>query len=183
MFYAGPEGGSLSLEEAVKIAGDFHGDAPTEQEVEKILHLPIENVSWYALNKLCGRSPEMAEALWELVKEEARNEFESGHRAAEVFEPVHWTRGAWQRARYLAIRDSFVEQWRPQGGIDLAMLDMLTRSFYMYLCWTEQAVLRTETEMRADPPEWGQARRQREQSLPRDRSEMKGYWDPPYASE
>jgi hypothetical protein len=145
--------------------------------------MPVENVSWYAMNKLCGSSPEMAEALWSLVKEEARHEFESGHRAAEVFEPAHWLRDAWQRARYLAIRDSFIEQWRPQGGIDLAMIDMLTQSFYLYLYWTEQAVLRTETEMRADPPEWVLARRQREHSFPRDRSEMKGYWDPPYASE
>ncbi len=55
-------------------------------------------------------SPEMAEALWKLLKEEARNEFESGHRAAEVFEPAHWLRDAWRRARYLAIRDSFIEQ-------------------------------------------------------------------------
>ncbi len=183
LFYTSPEGGSLSLEEAVKTASNFHDDGTVEEQLDKILRMPVESVSWYAMNKLCGSSPETAEALWKLVKEEARNEFESGHRAAEVFEPVHWLRDAWQRARYLAIRDSFIEQWRPQGGIDLAMIDMLTQSFYLYLHWTEQAVLRTETEMRADPPEWVLARRQREHNFPRDRSGMKGYWDPPYAGE
>lgn len=44
-------------------------------------------------------------------------------------------------------------------------------------------ILRTGTEMRADPPEWVHARRQREHDFPRDRSEMKAYRDPPYASE
>jgi hypothetical protein len=183
MFYTSAEGGGLTLEEAVKTASGFPDDATVEEQLDRILRMPVEIVSWYAMNKLCGSSPQTAEALWKLLKEEARNEFESGHRAAEVFEPVHWLRDAWQRARYLAIRDSFIEQWQPQGGIDLAMIDMLTQSFYLYLYWTEQSVLRAQTEMRADPPEWVLARRQREHEFPRDRSGMKGNWEPAYASE
>jgi len=88
LFYTSPEGGSLSLEEAVKTASNFHDDGTVEEQLDKILRMPVENVSWYAVNKLCGSSPE-----------------------------------------------------------------------------------------------WVLARRQREHSFPRDRSEMRGYWDPPYASE
>jgi len=162
----------------VKAASNFHDDGTVEEQLDNILRMPVGNVSWYAVNKLCGSSPELAEALWKLRAQRVRERPPGGG----VFGPVHWLRDAWQRARHLAIRDSSIEQWRPQGGIDSAMIDMLTQSFYLYLYWTEQAVLRTETEMRADPPEWVLARRQREHDFPRDRSEMEGYRDPPYAS-
>jgi hypothetical protein len=82
MFYTGVEGGSLTLEEAVKMASSSHDDGTVEEQLEKILRMPVENVSWYAINKLCGSAPQTAEALWKLLKEEARNEFESGHRGA-----------------------------------------------------------------------------------------------------
>ncbi|MBI1766468.1 MAG: hypothetical protein HYR56_34105 [Acidobacteria bacterium] len=128
-----------------------------------------------------NRELKLPRAVWRLVKDEARNECESVHRAAKVFEPVEWRREAWRRAQYLAIRESFIAQWQPQGGIDLALIDMLTQSFVLYLYWNEVSVTRTETEMRADPPAWIKDKAYREQGYPRERGH--GYWNPPYAHE
>src|SRR5262249_8922631 len=119
--------------------------------------------------------------VWRLIKDEARLEFESGHRAAKGFEPVHWLREAWRRAQDMAIRESFIEQWKPQGGIDLAMIDMLTQSVCLFLFLNEVSVTRTETEVRADPPSWVAERAARDHSFPHDRQH--GYWNPPYAHE
>ncbi|MBD0325226.1 MAG: hypothetical protein ICV68_02275 [Pyrinomonadaceae bacterium] len=183
LFFTTPEGGEISLDEAMNRACDPYPNESTKERINNILRQPVTSITWIALDELFRRSPAAAKEVWDLVKQEARKEFESGHRAAEVFERAPWQRETWNRARYLGIRDSFIEQWQPRGGIDLAMIDMLTQSFYFYLYWTEIANLRTETEMRGDPPEWVQARRQMERTFPRDRSGMKGFWDPPYAKD
>ncbi|MCG3143387.1 MAG: hypothetical protein HONDAALG_00735 [Gammaproteobacteria bacterium] len=178
-FYLKPEGGSLPIEEAIKTVDGPDDDDYTEQLIANLLSESVEMVSWYSLERLHARAPKVAKKIWELVKEEARKEFESGHRAAEVFEPVHWLRDTWRRAKYLGLRESFIDQWKPQGGIELALIDQLTQSFYLYLYWNEVSVTRTETEVRADPPLWVVERAARDHSFPRQRGH--GWWDPPYA--
>jgi hypothetical protein len=183
LFFMKPEGGEMSLEEAMNNACDPNPDESVDKKVDDILRRPVTNITWSSIDALFRRSPEAAKEVWDLIKKEARNEFESGHRAAQVFERAPWHRDVWSRAKYLGIRDSFIEQWQPRGGIELAMIDMLTQSFYLYLYWTGEMTMRTETEMRADPPQWIQARHAMENTFPRDRSGVKGYWDPPTASE
>jgi len=178
-FYMSEQGGNLSAEEA-RIQVDTYLE-DVDEAVSRLLSQPIDMADWYGLEKLHAQSPALAKTVWRLIKDEARNEFESGHRAAKVFEPVHWLREAWRRAQYMAIRESFIEQWKPQGGIDLAMIDILTQSFYLYLYWNEVSVTRTETEVRAYPPAWIKERAYRDQQFPRDRGH--GYWNPPYAHE
>ncbi len=178
-FYMGEQGGKLSAEEA-KIRIDTHLGG-VDEAVSHLLRQPVDLADWYGLEKLYSQSPAMAKTVWQFIKDEARREFESGHRAAKVFEPVHWLREAWRRAQYIAIRESFIEQWNPQGGIELAMIDMLTQTFYLYLYWNEVSVTRTQTEMRADPPAWLMEKAYREREFPRERGH--GYWNLPYAHE
>lgn len=178
-FYMGESGGKLSLEEAKIQVDTFQGDV--DEAIGRLLSQPVDMASWYGLEKLHSKSPALAKTVWQWIKDEARSEFESGHRAAKVFEPVHWIREAWRRAQYMAIRESFIEQWEPQGGIELAMIDMLVQSFYLYLYWNEVSVTRCETEMRADPPEWVKDKTYWERHYPREREH--GYWNPPYAHE
>lgn len=178
-FYMGEEGGKLSLDEA-KIKVDTYQE-DVDEAIGRLMSQSVDQASWYQLEKLHSHSPALAKTVWEWIKDEARGEFESGHRAAKVFEPVYWIREAWRRAQYMAIRESFIDQWKPQGGIDLAMIDMLTQSFYLYLYWNEVSVTRCETEMRADPPEWIKERAYRDSKFPGKREH--GYWNPPYAHE
>ena len=42
-------------------------------------------------------------------------------------------------ARYLAIRDSFADQWKPQGGIESAMVEMLAISYSLQMYWSGMA--------------------------------------------
>lgn len=178
-FYVSQEGGSLSPQEA-KLRVDTYLD-DVDSAVKDLLSQPVDSASWYGLEKLYAQSPAHARKIWQLIKDEAQQEFESGHRAAKVFEPVAWMREAWPRAQYLALRESFIAQWQPQGGIDLAMIDMLAQSFLLYLYWNEVSVTRTQTEMRSDPPAWIEEKARRERDYPRERGH--GYWNPPYTHE
>jgi hypothetical protein len=180
-FYLGPRGGSLPLDEAVKTVNGPQDDAEADKLLAQLLSGDVTQVSWYALQQLHNYGPKIAKQIWRLVKKEARREFESGHRAAQAFEPTHWLREPWKRAQYLALRESFIAQWRPQGGVELAMIDSLAISYYLYLYWTEVSVTRTETEARPEPPEWVRERACRDRSFPRER--LEGYWDPPYAKD
>jgi len=89
---------------------------------ERIEKTPLESMGWWDIAILFGRDQQQAEQVWKLLKREARREFLSGHRVARVSETGDWQREPWNRARFLAIRDGFVEQWKPSGAIELAMI-------------------------------------------------------------
>ncbi len=42
-------------------------------------------------------------------------------------------------AQFLAIRDQFADHWQPQGGIESALIDMLTISFSLHMYWSTVA--------------------------------------------
>ncbi len=127
---------------------------------ERYLTEPPDQLSWWSLAKLLEHDPEKGAAAWARVKAEARKELRSGHRAARALE---WGGDPWSRARHLAVRDAFVEDWRPRGGIEAALVDLLAQSFNAYLLWTERLTSQAETE--------GQ--------LADHKLKQDGYWQPP----
>jgi hypothetical protein len=46
-------------------------------------------------------------------------------------------------AQFLAIRDSFADQWQPNGGIESAMIDMMTIAFSLQMYWSTIAYQRS----------------------------------------
>ena len=66
----------------------------------------------------------------ERVKTAARDELASGHRTGDALE---WQGGPWDRARFLAIRDSFRGDTPPRDGIEAALIDSAAEAFSDYL--------------------------------------------------
>ena len=146
IFYTKPEGGNLSMEEAIKKAGGrmdagFDLSAFYDQMVKQ----PPSSISWYQIEKIFRHDPAAAQIIWEDIKGAANADFKSGHMAAEVFEKSDWQRTPWKRARFIAIRDSFVDQFKPQGGIDYSMIDMLAVTYAMWMHWSEIHIHRATT--------------------------------------
>jgi hypothetical protein len=133
------------------------------------------------LSELNSFSAVMAENVWEVIKREARDEFESGHLAASAFEPVDNMKDAWTRARYLGLRESFVTEWQPRSGVELSMIDAMAQAFMQLQYWTEQTVLRSRTEPRQEAYEYREWKRyQREAKTD---SWKHGHWNIPYVRE
>ncbi len=109
-YYRSKEGGSLSLDEARARA---YRQCKDEEQAKELFDLmmskPIDWVNFRDLLELNNFSASMAENVWEVIKREARDEFESGHLAANAFEPVDYLEDAWTRARYLVVRHGDVE--------------------------------------------------------------------------
>lgn len=116
------------------------------------------------------------------MKREARREFVTGHLAATVFEPVDWMRSAWKRAKFLGVRDSFIDEYQPEGGVEVALVDTMAQAYFLQLHWTEEAVRRTKTDPRRETYEYNQWRQFKREAAKAQRWET-GYWEIPYASE
>lgn len=151
----------IGVAEAEAKARDHNGWA-----VEAVQRDPPDQLSWWTLSSAAEHDPATALASWERVKDEARNELASGHRSAQSLE---WGRTPWDRARYLAVREALMADWKPRGGIESALLDLLAQSFSAYLLWTERLTMYAETQCLSEdvklkqegywmPPRMGEAR-------------------------
>lgn len=175
-------GGSLSLEEA---RAQAYKKNVTDEEALKIfdsaLTRPTENISFWELMRINDNSPALAQNLWEMMKREAAIEFETGHRAAEAFEPAEYMTDAWNRASYLGFRESLCEEWQPKGGIELSMIDAIAQSWLSLQYWTEESVRRAQTEPRRENYKFVEWKQWNKEANPK--QWMHGHWDVPTVSE
>jgi hypothetical protein len=135
-FYKSPGGGSLSTEEARARA--FHA-CDNKEEAKKrfrvMMTQPLQSLNFVDLLKLQSYAPRVAERFWERAKREGRKEFESGHLAANITFPVGYMKQLWNIARYIGVRESFIDDWNPSGGIEVALVDMMAQSYFQWQYW------------------------------------------------
>ncbi len=126
-------------------------DSPAQAaaDLARIQHRPPDQLSWHDLNRIADRDPEAFAALWRHVRAAARDELASGHRTGRALD---WEGSPWQRARFLAIRDSFRDDYDPRAGVESALVDLAAEAFGDYLEWSESLHRQasTEAEMERD---------------------------------
>lgn len=127
-FYKADYGGGKAHDEAVKETMKLN-----EWRRGYVEGLQPDKVEWGHLAAVAEANAGDALQLWARVREAADDELESGRRAATV---TGDSREPYAQAQFLAIRDAFADQWQPQGGIESAMIDMLTVSFSLQMYWS-----------------------------------------------
>lgn len=120
--------------------------------------------------------------MWEKLKREGRAEFESGHLAANISFPVGYMKQLWNIARYLGVRESFIADWKPKGGIEVAPIDMMAQNWFQWQYWLEQTVKRSKTKEQETHPDYAEFLKQREQVY-KEHGWTDGYWSRPYVTE
>lgn len=98
--------------------------------------LAVEEVNWDHLAAIAELTIDDCLTLWSRVREAADDELQSGKRGAKV---AGENSTPYSLAQYLAIRDSFADQWQPQGGIESAMIEMLAVSYSLQMYWSTVA--------------------------------------------
>lgn len=137
----------------------------TEQGRVQARSRPPRDVSWYDISLLADGDMDEALEVWGRVRLLAIDELQSGIHSAEMVganSPI-------ERARFLAIRDSFLDSWPNINGIEAAMIEMLAQTFSLYLYWTAIAHERATNRFNAQRKDVG-------------RFESSG-WKSPYQSE
>ena len=181
-YFRSEKGGMLSPEESRQKA---YLEAFDEEEaidtLNRLLTGSRELISFADLHNVHRDSPRVAENLWQMLKSEARMEFENGNRAAVMFECADYMTDAWNRAGYIGIRESFCEEWQPKGGIELSMIDMMAQSYLQFQFWTQESIKRATTKPREENFEFSQWKRLRK--VASEKQWDNGKWDIPYLSE
>ncbi|HEU4710559.1 MAG TPA: hypothetical protein VFS76_03295 [Pyrinomonadaceae bacterium] len=160
-FYKSDFGGGKPHDEAVKEALQCH-----EWRRGYVEGLSVKEISWGHMSAVGEVNIEDALKLWSRVREAADDELESGKRGAKL---AGENTTPYSLAQYLAIRDSFADQWKLQGGIESAMVEMLSISYSLQMYWSTVA---HERAMRTHDAQRDQV--QRFES---------GGWKSPYQSE
>jgi hypothetical protein len=153
-------GGKMSFEDARAAASRKHDEKEAVRLMEGLPGTPTESVSFRQLSGLRRASREEAERCRAAVDEEAQREFATGHFAAELFDSVPSPRSLYRRAEFLAVRDTFIAEYKPEGGIEFALTDMLAQTFFLPRRWMEVAVRRTKRDARRESEEctsWNQS--------------------------
>ena len=172
-FYMGDNGGNHSAEDAVKLVRGPGDEEGIERDLRRVFSESVDQVSWYELERIYNHFPTITRKVWQLVLTEASKELESGNRMAATLETTDWQREAWKRAQFLAIRNGFVTDWKPNGAIERALIDMMAQEFSEYLYWSEQVHHRSTTDMKI------LYSREEERRI----EEAEGNWVPPRVSE
>ena len=194
-----PQGGGLSIKEAAeKVNVDYTKEAQEDKDgavalYGTLLQRDTEDISWHSLSEMWGRSPDLAEDIWLRMKQGAREEFESGHYIAKMFEHNPHLNDPARRVEMLAIRESMQEQWKPQGGIEVTMIDTMAVSYFMMMFWIKKATQMSTTDPRMESYDYRQWRQSHkydyeyrdERKFRRVRAPQwtKGNWDIPYIEE
>ncbi len=133
-----------SVEEAFALAAD-----PADDDFLDMMHKqPPGQLSWLAFNSLAERDPALARQEWGRLIGMARDELESGHRAAKAVEG--FSHRPWDRARFLALRESLAREWGPGNGVEWMLVDMLAQAYTLYEEATRHTMLLTTTEAELD---------------------------------
>lgn len=106
-----------------------------------------EDVTWTAMARLEDQQPGSFAILWEHLKEYARDELESGQRAASVAVGDH---RAISRARFVVLREKYIAEWQPRNVLESQMIDAICqaqtiREYWMRLA-TERVAVECEVE-------------------------------------
>lgn len=127
-YYKQPWGGSKNQRDAVASVESMN--AWRRKNIGN--ELP-EEIGWEMIAAVGDLSMDDALNAWAQVRDSASDELQSGGRAAKV---TGSNATPYAVAQFLAIRDSFADQWQPSGGIEWALIDLMTIAFSLQLYWS-----------------------------------------------
>jgi hypothetical protein len=111
--------------------------------LEDALDAAPEDVTWTAMGRLEDAQPGSFAPLWERIKEYARDELESGHRAALV---ATGDQQPLSRARFLVLREKYIREWEPRNVLESQMIDVVCQAQTIREYWMTLAIARVAVE-------------------------------------
>lgn len=122
----GQELARIARAQMEKHAGPEQRPPSPECEIEWIQRKPPSEISFDDIEKLMRHcNSNRFQSVWDGVKAAARGELQSGWRAGQGVE-VRF-QGAWERACFLAVRETYRESWRPRSSAESLLIDELAQ--------------------------------------------------------
>ena len=146
-----------------KAAKKTNNLVPTTPSVDSLLQQDPKDISWLDIE--CLDSADDSQRVWDHVKEAKREDLELGNAASKVIDSYHSNPS--ERGEFFAIRQALVDGWKPEGGLELMLIDTLACDFYMHRYWLRLHVERTTTRA----------------AIQKSDLEKRGEWRQPYSYE
>jgi hypothetical protein len=129
------------------------GQAPVQghywlDSADDALSMSPEDLSWNAIGQFENENLGSFAMIWERVKQYARDELESGQRAASVAvgdeRPI-------TRARFLVLREKYIDEWQPRNILESQMIDTICQAQTIREYWMRLATERVAVECEVEP--------------------------------
>lgn len=114
--------------------GEEAAEGPLPTAAEIVLDTPTRTLTWAVLAGHADTEPEAVARRWAELREEAAAELASGGRLARAAGDAT----PLQRARLLAVRDAFIGELGPRGGVEMALVDQAVMAYTGMLDWQER---------------------------------------------
>ena len=96
-------------------------------------HLGPADLSWHDLTAAWARDEAAGRAMWEGIKQAARDELAVGKVGAEAVEGHHDR--PFDRAAYLAVRAALADGLQPRNGMERLLVEGMAQAWVMHLRW------------------------------------------------
>jgi hypothetical protein len=123
-------------EEAIALVNEI-----TDADSQRIAEAMPDQISWADLHQVSNTHPERGLDIWGKIEHAAREELQTGHRAATALN--HGGQTPWERAQFLALRRALAEEWRPANGIENQLIDTMAIAQASFMYWTQKLAVRT----------------------------------------
>lgn len=101
---------------------------------EQAAETPPEKLTWNQISAVARADFPAALALWEGVKDKAREELALGSRILDAIMPQG---KPMERARFIAILEEMDDGWKSANGVEYRLIEMLGATYTLWLHWTE----------------------------------------------
>ena len=109
-----------------------------EQGPGHIEHLTPADYSWHDVMAVWGQDEAAGQALWEKIKQSARNELAVGKTGASAIES-HYARPM-RRAEYLAVWVALADGLKPANDTERLLLDNMAQALMLHRHWLHRMV-------------------------------------------
>jgi hypothetical protein len=147
---------SSELTDTGPSVGSGHGTSMATAELEQARSMPAKaqtigtgpqpratQLNWHQLVHLTEQDPQAAYERWSEIMHQARQELDSGQRAAaavQIFDTP------WEHAQFLAIRQSLAAEWQPTRGPEDRLIDIMAHAFEGWLVWMQRSTVRANLQ-------------------------------------
>ncbi len=152
-------------------------ESQKQRELERVGERTLASLSWHDLSLVGDLEPDRSVHLWLKIMQEAREDLDSGHQAARAVE-VGDDSSPMERARFLVLRQSFAEDWKPRGGMEWALIDQITQALMMQEHWLKVLQVRIRNQQARDRQELDHMN-----SPARETRSIRGNWVAPRVSD
>lgn len=135
--------------------------------LETIRSKPFEQITWGDVHNARAQDEEGAVTAIAALHEGAADHISAGIFATDVV----GFRTPFERAQFSVIRNSFIEEWQPRGGIEAGLVDMLAQAYVGWQFWLSRSFAMAHNENSV-----------REQKAKTKNRYDEGQWQPPRVS-